>query len=156
MWQKLIDYTQSFIIFFRRDEESLRKIRKMLSPESIDERHRRRLVNIHVTVIHWMTEFIAFFVVVLGSFVFGHGNATLTLCFQTTSNFFQFNLLPCVFLINHSDVKWRMAESKFYIQFLRIFRIYKSFGENNKDEEANGESANNEGVYENAHPLSTD
>ena len=103
----------------------MRKIGKMLSEESIGIRHRRSMINIHITVIHWLTEFLAFLVIVLGSFVFGHGNAILTLCLQTTSNFFLFNLLPCILLINHSDVKGRIAESEYYIRILKMFKLDK-------------------------------
>ena len=97
----------------------------MLSEESIGIRHRRSMINIHITVMHWLTEFMAFLVIVLGSFVFGHGNAILTLCLQTTSNFLFFNLLPCILLINHSDVKGRIAESEYYIRILKMFKLDK-------------------------------
>ena len=116
----------------------------MLSTESIDARYRNRLVNIHITIIHWLTEFTAFLVVTLGSFVFGHKNAILTLCLQTTSNFILFNLLPCVFLMNNPDVKSRIAESHLYIRILKTFNIERNLKENEEEgTEAREESQSN-------------
>ena len=124
----------------------MRKIRKLLSEESVFRRHRRGLISIHITMMHWLTEFLAFFVIVLGSFVLGHGNAVLTLCLQTTSNFFFFNLLPCILLINHSDIKGNIAESEYYITILKMFKIDIDSEENGQeggeDESQNGEETN--------------
>ena len=125
----------------------MRKIRKMLSEESIGIRHRRSMINIHITVMHWLTEFLAFLVIVLGSFVFGHGNAIVTLCLQTTSNFFLFNLLPCILLINHSDVKGRIAESEYYIRILKMLKLDKDVAgkcQDGGDEESQNGDDNNE------------
>ena len=117
----------------------------MLSTESIDARYRNRLVNIHITIIHWLTEFSAFLVVSLGSFVFGHKNAILTLCLQTATNFILFNLLPCVFLMNNPDVKSRIAESQLYVRVLKTFNIQRNLKENEEDgTEPKEESHNNE------------
>ena len=124
----------------------MRKIRKMLSEESIGIRHRRSMINIHITVMHWLTEFLAFLVIVLGSFVLGHGNAIVTLCLQTTSNFFLFNLLPCILLINHSDVKGRIAESEYYIRILKMLKLDKDvagkFQDGGDEESQNGDDNN--------------
>lgn len=119
----------------------------MLSEESIGIRHRRNMINIHITVMHWLTEFLAFLVIVLGSFVFGHGNAILTLCLQTTSNFLFFNLLPCILLINRSNVKSRIAESEYYISILKMFKLDKDVAgkcQDDGDEESQNGDDNNE------------
>ena len=119
----------------------------MLSEESIGIRHRRSMISIHITVMHWLTEFLAFLVIVLGSFVFGHGNAILTLCLQTTSNFLFFNLLPCILLINHSDVKGRIAESEYYIRILKMLKLDKDVAgkcQDGGDEESQNGDDNNE------------
>ena len=118
----------------------------MLSDESVDRRHRRSLVSIHITIMHWLSEFLGFIVIVLGSFILGHGNAVLTLCLQTTSNFMFFNLLPCILLINHSEVKGKIAESEHYITILKMFKVDKESEEQSQDngeqELQNGEDNN--------------
>ena len=68
-----------------------------------------------------MVEWFGFFIVLLGSFILGHGNASVTLLLQTLSIFTFCNVLPCVYLINDSNLKANMAESKYYLMIIRIF-----------------------------------
>lgn len=110
---------------FRREKESLIRLRELLTDKSKDERHRRNLISLHVTVLHWVVEFSGFALILLGTFGLGHGSATITLILQTSTIFIFFNLLPIVFLVNDSDFKAEIAESTYYLQFLRIFNCEK-------------------------------
>ena len=79
------------------------------------------MINIHITILNWLVEFIAFFFVLLGSFILGHENSTVTNSLQCLSILFYFNILPCTFLVNKSDLKGLITESRWYISFLDIF-----------------------------------
>ena len=77
-------------------------------------------------MIGWATEFSGFLLIMLGSFILGHGNATVTLILQTFTIFMIFNILPCVYLINDDDLKAQIAESKYYFTFLKNFNLEKN------------------------------
>ena len=104
----------------------MKKLRKLLSDQSKDIRHRRRLINIHIAMIGWATEFSGFLFIMLGSFILGHGNATATLILQTFTVFMIFNVLPWVYLINDEDLKATLAESKHYFNFLKKCNLEKN------------------------------
>ena len=104
----------------------MKKLKKLLSAEAKDERHRRHQINIHIAILGWLAEFSGFFVVMLGSFILGHRNVIVTLTLQTISNFMLFIAVPCVYLINTNNIKARIAESKNYFNFLRFFKLEKS------------------------------
>ena len=114
------------------------KLRKLLSDSSKDIRHRRHLINIHISALGWLAEFLGFFLIVLGSFVLGNGNAVVTLILQSFSLFIFFDILPCIYLINDSDFKANFAETQIYFKFLRFFkceRVDSRFLENKENEE---------------------
>ena len=113
------------LIFFRDHEASLKKLRKLLSDSSKNMRHRRFLINIHIAFLGWLIEFSGFFLVILGSFILGHGSAHVTLILQTITFFIYFNILPCIYLINDEDLKSSIAESSHYFNFLKFFNCEK-------------------------------
>ena len=104
----------------------MKKLKKLLSAEAKDERHRRHQINIHVTILGWVAEFSGFFVVILGSFILGHGSVVVTLTLQTISNFMLFIAVPSAYLISRNTVKARIAESKNYFNFLKFFKLEKN------------------------------
>ena len=104
----------------------MKKLKKLLSKQARDERHRRHQINIHIAILGWVSEFSGFFVVMLGSFILGHGSVIVTLTLQTLTFFMMFNVVPCVYLINDNDMKARIAESKNYFNFLRFFKLEKN------------------------------
>ena len=104
----------------------MKKLKKLLSKQAKDERHRRHQINIHVAILGWVAEFSGFFVVILGSFILGHGSVIVTLTLQTLTIFMMFNVVPCVYLINDNNMKARIAESKNYFNFLRFFKLEKN------------------------------
>ena len=114
--------------FFRKEKETLLKLRESFNDTSKDERHRRNLISIHITILHWVVEFIGFGLIIIGTFFLGHGNAIVTLTLQTWTIFIFFNLLPCVFLLNDSDLKSDIAENKYYFKFLKTFNCEKYRG----------------------------
>ena len=108
--------------FHRTHKESLKKLRKLLSDSSKDIRHRRHLIQIHVTILGWLTEFMGFVLVFLGSYILGHGDAVVTLILQSLTIFIYFHVVPCIYLINDSDLKANFAETKIYFNFLKLFK----------------------------------
>ena len=113
----------------------MKKLKKLLSKQAKDERHRRHQINIHIAILGWVSEFSGFFVVMLGSFILGHGSVIVTLTLQTISNFMLFIAVPFVYLINGDDMKVRIAESKNYFNFLRFFKLEKNNSVEVDDEE---------------------
>ena len=110
------------------------------------------MINLHIAVLGWLVELSGFFFVFLGSFIYGHGNITVTLTLQTFTMFTMFNILPCVYLINDESLKIRIAESKYYFNFLKIFNMEKNRianaenenGEENVNEENDDENLRNQ------------
>ena len=97
------------------------KFRKLLSDSSRTYRHRRNVLNIMITMLAWLVEFIGGLTIFLGSFVFGHGNSVITLTLQTLSLVFYFVILPCTFLINEEEWKILMLDNYWYAQFIKMF-----------------------------------
>ena len=129
----------------RTEKEQLVKLRKLLSESSESRRHRRNLINIHITILSWLVEFIAFFCVLLGSFILGHDNSIVTLSLQSLTILFYFNVLPCIFLANESDLKGLMADSRLYISALNLFgwADYQTKHNVNIEEEEENQAASN-------------
>ena len=118
MQYELIQYLN----LWRTHKESLVRLRKLLSDSSKHIRHRRHLINIHIAALGWLTEFTGFFIVFLGSFILGHKNSVVTLILQSLSMFIFYNILPCIYLVNDSDLKADVAETQVYFKFLQIFK----------------------------------
>ena len=133
-----IDRNFLIIHFHRTHKESLKKLRKLLSDSSKDIRHRRHLIQIHVTILEWLTEFMGFVLIFLGSYILGHGDAVVTLILQSLTIFIYFHVVPCIYLINDSDLKANFAETKVYFNFLKLFKSErvdpKIFEDENRNE----------------------
>ena len=102
----------------------MKKLRNVLSNSWKSRRHRRNILNIQITILAWLVEFIGFFLIFLGSFVLRHQNSIVTLSLQTFTFFLYFVLVPSIFLINDSHLKGVIIESKSYIAFLNIFSCF--------------------------------
>ena len=92
------------------------------------------MINLHIAVLGWLVELSGFLFIILGSFILGHGNVTITLTLQTFTMFMMFNILPCVYLTNDEDLKIRIAESRYYFNFLKFFNMEKNRIANSKNE----------------------
>ena len=79
-----------------------------------------------------------FVLIFLGSYILGHGDAVVTLILQSLTIFIYFHVVPCIYLINDSDLKANFAETTIYFNFLKIFKSERVdpmiFEEENKNE----------------------
>ena len=130
---------------YRQHNESAIKLRKVLSKLHQDIRHRRNLINIHITILGWLVEFFGFFLIALGSFILGHGSSIRTLCLQAFTCLFYFVCLPCTILINDSDLKMTLAENQYYKNILSIFDCHESTVSQDRDGLENDENVMYEG-----------
>ena len=96
-------------------------LRQLLSDSSKTQRKRRHTLNILITLLAWLVEFIGGFTIILGSFIFGHGNSVVTLTLQTLTMLFYFVILPCTFLINEDRWKNAILESNWYPRLIWMF-----------------------------------
>ena len=119
---------------YRQHNESAIKLRKVLSKLHQDIRHRRNLINIHITILGWLVEFFGFVLIALGSFILGHGSPIRTLYLQAFTSLFYFVCLPCTILINDSDLKKTLAENKYYKNILSIFDCNESTVDQHRDD----------------------
>ena len=111
------------------------KFRKLLADSSKARRHRRNVVNLQITFLAWLIEVIGFFIVFLGIFILGHENNIVNLSMQLLTMIVYFNVLPCIFLINDSDVKAQIVESNWYNRFLDIANLQYTGPTDNEDAE---------------------
>ena len=130
---------------YREHNESAIKLRKVLSKLHHDIRHRRNLINIHITILGWLVEFFGFFLIALGSFILGHGSSIRTLCLQAFTCLFYFVCLPCTILINATDLKVTLAENQYYQNILSIFDCNESTVNQHGDDLDNDENVMYEG-----------
>ena len=102
------------------------KLKNLLSDGSRALRHQRNVLNLLITMFAWLVELFGGLTLVLGSFIFGHGNSIVTLALQTLSLSFYFVILPCTLLINSDEWKEAILEYKWYPQFVRVLDSYTS------------------------------
>ena len=93
----------------------MKKLRKLLSDDSKNRRSRRNVLSIQITILGWLVELAAFLTLVLGSYILGNKNNTVTMTLQSITMLFYAIFLPCSLLINSSEVKERIAESDLYL-----------------------------------------
>ena len=117
----------------------------MLNDSSVQRRHQRIMLNIHISFLAWLTEFLGFCLMFLGIYVVGHENNIVTYSMQTLTLIVYFNLLPSVLLMNSSEFKDFASESLLYERFLNLFNWQFSEDldkEENDDEGGEGEDYN--------------
>ena len=125
----------------------MKRLRKQLDESTKDRRHRRVLLNIQITTLTWLIEFSGFFCTVLGGFILGHENDTVTFILQTLSLIFFFIIQPCAIWINDSTLKGAILESEWYSSFLGYFNCQVRPPEDQNEENENedrDEAINNE------------
>ena len=105
-------------VSYRSHKESMKRLRKLLSKSSKARRRRQHLLNIQITILAWLAEFLGFFIIFLGSFILGHENAVVTLSLQTLTMIILFIACPSVYLINSSKMKNYIVDSQFYVKFV--------------------------------------
>ena len=103
-------------IFFRENEESLEKLRQLLTDAHKIRRRRRILLNIHITVIAWLLECLGSISVFLMIFLTPENGTTRGL--QLITGVMYFIVVPSVYLMNSSDVKSVIVDNRIYLAFV--------------------------------------
>ena len=93
----------------------------LLTDKSKARRHKLNNVNIKVTFIAWLIEFVASFTAPLIPKVFGHGQVELGAGLILVSSFY-FILLPFAYLINDSDIKRTIVDESWLYAVKGIFQ----------------------------------
>ena len=119
----------------RVHKETMLKLKNLLSDTNRALRHQRNVLNLLITMLAWMVELFGGLTLVLGSFIFGHGNSIVTLSLQTLSLLFYFVILPCTFLINVDKWKEAILDNKWYHRFIRVLDSYTSSCNRQNDDE---------------------
>ena len=90
------------------------RLRNLLPDDSKLRRNRRRLFNVHISFFVWILEFILGFLAVLVFFLmpFNASRVVDIVCLV-----FYSNIVPGAYLLNDSDLKSVIVESRFYIRF---------------------------------------
>ena len=125
-----------FIRFhFRVDKDQMLKLHKLLTDSSKARRHLRRVLNIQITLLAWLVEFVGFFVFVLGSYLLGEKSSLTTFILQILSYALNFIIVPCIFLINNDQFKTNILESKWYQALIKKFSPLPTYQNEENDEE---------------------
>ena len=119
----------------RVHKETMLKLKNLLSDTNRALRHQRNVLNLLITMLAWLVELFGGLTLVLGSFIFGHGNSIVTLFLQTLSLLFYFVILPCTFLINVDKWKEAILDNKWYSRFIRVLDSYTSSCNRQNDDE---------------------
>ena len=88
------------------------KLKKILPDSYKNQRSRRIVLNIQITILSWLIEVFGCITIAVGVYIVGHGNGTVTLTLQICSMALYGILLPCSILVNSSEVKDFIAESE--------------------------------------------
>ena len=91
-----------------------------MSEKSKIRRRKLNEVNIKVTLIVWLTEFVGAIIMIFSSTVFGHAQVGTGIGYIVTSVFY-FVLIPFLYLVNDSDVKNTIAEDSWFRAIGGIF-----------------------------------
>ena len=119
----------------------MKNLKKLLSDPAKAKRQRRINLNIQITILSWLVEFLSFFVIFLGTFILGNRNSKVTLAMQTLTAFFYFLVVPSMYLVNSNNFKTVVLESKIYLVFssLCCFPSNEESKEENEDTNENTE-----------------
>ena len=122
----------------RQHKETMRKLKSLLSETNRALRHQRNILNLLITMLAWLVELFGGLTLVLGAFVFGHGNHIVTLLLQTLSLLFYFVVLPSTFLFNVDEWKEAILESRWYPRFIKVLDSFtlSHSGPNDNQQEA--------------------
>ena len=108
------------IILNFRGRSSDQNLEKLLSDKTKIRRRKLTEVNIGVTFIVWLTEFVGSLLMIFAPTVFGHAQVG-TAAGSTTVVAFYFVILPFLYLVNDSDVKNTIVEDNWVRAIRGIF-----------------------------------
>ena len=126
-------YSSIFSKYTREHKKSMTNLRNLLSAPRKALRHRRNLINIQITILSWWTEFFCYSCLFLASYLLGHENNIIVYSMQTLSLILYFIVLPCIILINDTNVKAQLSDTDCYIKILTMFNCQYS---NSNDDES--------------------
>ena len=105
----------------------MEKLKDILTKSTKTIRNKRHLINIHVTILAWLVEFLGFFIVFIGHYVIGHKKNFIIQFLELACYCI---VLPYVYLINDTKEKIKIADSGWYHRTLMIFNF--KMNDNNK------------------------
>ena len=118
------------------------KLRKLLSTTSRSRRNRRNILNIQITILAWLVEFVGFLLVFLGSFILRRKSSLVTGAMQTFTFLVYFVIVPSVFLVNDPHIKGVIIENKWYIKLLDLFSLDSNYEDEATNEDQEEEEEN--------------
>ena len=121
----------------------MKQLKKLLSHSTKIKRRQRVLLNISITILAWVVEFLGFFLIFLGSFILGYDNAVVTLLLQIFSYTIYVIVCPCVLLANSYDMKNKISADKVYQSFINRFSCCQTVDEG-KDANGQGDVNNDD------------
>ena len=120
--------------FYRDNEESMVKLRKLLTDSRKIRRRRRILLNIHITIIAWLIEILGALTVFFMFFLPPEIGSVRGMMY--ISSILYGIVVPSVYLMNNSEDKSVILDNKIYQAFVNQFypRINQIVPENNNTE----------------------
>ena len=138
----MLHYTNANI--FRTHKENMKNLKKLLSDPAKAKRGRRINLNIQITILSWLVEFLSFFIIFLGAYILGNKNSKVTLGMQTLTAFCYLIVVPSMYLLNTNKFKAVILESKIYSAFnyLSLIRLPSNETQKEQDNDQNGDDHN--------------
>ena len=100
----------------RYHKQSLVRLDKLIDQSTKRSRHRRNLLNIHITVLSWIVEFCGFLLFMFGAFITGVHRPYITAFLKHSRHCLYFIILPSIWLTN--DAGYQITESRWYLSIL--------------------------------------
>ena len=97
----------------------MRILKKILNEESKIRRRRRILLNMHITMVAWLIEFLGYFFGLLASFMLQDNKAMRAS--QIASSIIYFVVVPSSYLFNTTDIKEFLMNNDIYEKFTNAF-----------------------------------
>ena len=108
------------------EKHTIQRLRKNLSNTAKSIRHRRSMVNIHITFLTWIIEVVSGLMVFVGIHLLGIENHIVTFSLHILGHVINFIILPAIYLVNNEDTKIEVIESRWYNSILDIFKCQYS------------------------------
>ena len=136
-------YYTNFNIF-RTHKKNMKNLKKLLSDPAKAKRGRRINLNIQITILSWLVEFLSFFIIFLGAYILGNKNSKVTLGMQTLTAFCYLIVVPSMYLLNTNKFKAVILESKIYSAFsyLSLIRLPANETQKEQDDDQNEDDHN--------------
>ena len=117
----------------------MRTLHKLLSDSAKERRHNLNVLSFQITFMSWIVEFISILLVVIAKLIVPDKSVIFNFILDQVMTSVFGIILPLIFLINDSDIKENIVESKWYIAVLKVFGVQY----NMPIEENDGDNDNN-------------